>query len=141
MTDFLRVEKRNIEIENLRADNARIAGLLERCETRISEMINYKSSESDERTKSKLLSDQIYDAKKMKVDLKKRIVDAERLLAQTKSEKRELVEENRVLKGATAELRYKLKESNKDTRETRKELEMIENMIKSVDKIDQGILI
>ena len=139
MTDFLRVEKRNIEIENLRADNARIAGLLERCETRISEMINYKSSESDERTKSKLLSDQIYDAKKMKVDLKKRIVDAERLLAQTKSEKRELVEENRVLKGATAELRYKLKESNKDTRETRKELEMIENMIKSVDKIDQGI--
>lgn len=102
-------------------------------------MINYKSSESDEQTKSKLLSDQIYDAKKMKVDLKKRIVDAERLLAQTKSEKRELVEENRVLKGATAELRYKLKESNKDTRETRKELEMIENMIKSVDKIDQGI--
>ena len=102
-------------------------------------MVNYKSSESDERTKSKLLSDQIYDAKKMKVDLKKRIVDAERLLAQTKSEKRELVEENRVLKGATAELRYKLKESNKDTRETRKELEMIESMIKSVDKIDQGI--
>ena len=46
-------------------------------------MSNYQSNEAEERKKAKFLSDQIYDAKKMKVDLKKRLLDAERLLTQT----------------------------------------------------------
>ena len=79
-TTHERVEKRTTEIENLRADNARIAGLLEQWDVRINEMINEKSQEKQERQRAQHLSDQVYDAKKMKVHLKQRLVDAERLL-------------------------------------------------------------
>ena len=129
-----RVEKRTTEIENLRLDNARIAGLLEQCESRINEMINYMSSEKQEQERAQYLSDQVYDAKKMKVNLKQRVVDAERLMAQTRGEKRSLLEENRVLKGATAELRHKLKESTNDTRQTKQELEELEKIMKNAEQ-------
>ena len=43
-----------------------------------------------------------------------------------------------MLKGATAELQFKLKQSDLDTRQTKGELEMIEKMVKSVNDLNQG---
>merc|ERR1711914_58275 len=64
--------------------------------------------------------------------------EAEKLLATTKHERNNLLVENHALKKGNQELRRDLIAAERDTQETKIELEMIESMVQSMDNISSG---
>merc|ERR1712168_615474 len=112
-----RVQKRNTEIKNLRNENEKLTSLLRKCEERIN---------------------QLFEDKKMIGDLQEQLKEAEKLLATTKHERNNLLVENHALKKGNQELRRDLIAAERDTQETKIELEMIESMVKSMDNINSS---
>merc|ERR1711911_401710 len=79
------------------------------------------------------LADQLFDHKKMIGDLQVQLKEAEKLLGTTKHERNNLLVENHALKKGNQELRRDLIAAERDTQETKIELEMIESMVQSMD--------
>merc|ERR1711970_1434902 len=131
-----RVQKRNTEIKNLRNENEKLTSLLRKCEERINQLFDVK--ERKEKKRANKLADQLFDHKKMIGDLQEQLKEAEKLLATTKHERNDLLVENHALKKGNQELRRDLIAAERDTQETKIELEMIESMVQSMDNISSG---
>jgi len=67
-------------------------------------------------------------------DLQSQLKEAERLLEATQTERDTLIVENSELRKTNCTLRQRLKEAERDTNETKLELEMIEDMVKSINE-------
>jgi len=67
-------------------------------------------------------------------DLQSQLKEAERLLEATRTERDTLIVENAELKKTNCTIRQRLKEAERDTNETKLELEMIEDMVKSINE-------
>jgi len=133
-----RVQKRNTEIKNLRNENEKLTSLLRKCEERINQLFDVKEREEKEKKRANKLADQLFDHKKMIGDLQEQLKEAEKLLATTKHERNNLLVENHALKKGNQELRRDLIAAERDTQETKIELEMIESMVQSMDNISSG---
>jgi len=133
-----RVQKRNTEIKNLRNENEKLTSLLRKCEERINQLFDVKEREEKEKKRANKLADQLFDHKKMIGDLQEQLKEAEKLLATTKHERNNLLVENHALKKGNADLRRDLVAAERDTQETKIELEMIEEMVHSIDNITPG---
>lgn len=128
-----RVQKRNTEIKQLRSENEKLTNLLRKCEERINQLFDIKEREQMEKKRANKLADQLFDHKKMIGDLQAQLKEAEKLLATTKHERNNLLVENHALKKSNAELRRELLAAEQDTQQTKVELEMIEDMVQSID--------
>jgi len=133
-----RVQKRNTEIKNLRNENEKLTSLLRKCEERINQLFDVKEREEKEKKRANKLADQLFDHKKMIGDLQEQLKEAEKLLATTKHERNNLLVENHSLKKGNQELRRDLIAAERDTQETKIELEMIESMVQSMDNINSS---
>ena len=66
-------------------------------------------------------------------ELQEQLKEAETLLNKTKHERNNLLVENHALKKTNTELRRQVIEAEQDTQQARVELEMIEDMVSSID--------
>jgi len=133
-----RVQKRNTEIKNLRNENEKLTSLLRKCEERINQLFDVKEREEKEKKRANKLADQLFDHKKMIGDLQEQLKEAEKLLATTKHERNNLLVENHALKKGNQDLRRDLIAAERDTQETKIELEMIESMVQSMDNMSNS---
>ena len=69
----------------------------------------------------------------MQGELQEQLKEAETLLNKTKHERNNLLVENHALKKTNTELRRQVIEAEQDTQQARVELEMIEDMVSSID--------
>jgi len=129
-----RVLKRNGEIKKLRDENEKMTSLLRKCEERIDQLHDSKQKEKQERMRADRLADQLFEHKAMINDLQAQLKEAERLLEATKDERDALILENAELKKTNCVLRTRLADAEKDTSDTKLELEMIEDMVKSINE-------
>jgi len=129
-----RVLKRNSEIKKLRDENEKLTSLVRKCEERINQLHDTKAKEREERLRADRLADQLFEHKSMINDLQAQLAEAERLMEATKSERDTLIVENADLKKTNCVLRNRLQEAERDTSETKLELEMIEDMVKSINE-------
>jgi len=129
-----RVMKRNAEIKKLRDENEKLTSLVRKCEERINQLFDAKEKEKHERMRADRLADQLFEHKAMINDLQSQLKEAERLLEATRTERDTLIVENAELKKTNCTLRSRLKEAERDTSETKLELEMIEDMVKSINE-------
>lgn len=67
-------------------------------------------------------------------DLQCQLKEAERLLEMTRTERDTLIVENGELKKTNCALRCRLQDAERDTIDTKLELEMIEDMVKSINE-------
>ena len=136
----------------MRNENEKLTSLLRKCEERINQLFDVKEREEKEKKRANKLADQLFgntfvleqsiicclDHKKMIGDLQEQLKEAEKLLATTKHERNNLLVENHALKKGNADLRRDLVAAERDTQETKIELEMIEEMVHSIDNITPG---
>ena len=122
----------------MRNENEKLTSLLRKCEERINQLFDVKEREEKEKKRANKLADQLFDHKKMIGDLQEQLKEAEKLLATTKHERNNLLVENHALKKGNQELRRDLIAAERDTQETKIELEMIESMVQSMDNISSG---
>lgn len=80
----------------------------------------------------------ILEHKAMINDLQAQLKEAERLLEATRTERDTLIVENAELKKTNCTLRSRLKDAERDTTETKLELEMIEDMVKSINETNSA---
>merc|ERR1712123_301137 len=111
-----RVQKRNTEIKSLRSENEKLSSLLRKCEERINQLFDVKEREQAEKQRANKLADQLFEHKKMIGELQEQLKEAETLLNKTKTE-----------------LRRQVIDAEQDTQQARVELEMIEDMVSSID--------
>jgi len=128
-----RVQKRNTEIKSLRSENEKLSSLLRKCEERINQLFDVKEREQAEKQRANKLADQLFEHKKMIGELQEQLKEAETLLNKTKHERNNLLVENHALKKTNTELRRQVIEAEQDTQQARVELEMIEDMVSSID--------
>ena len=128
-----RVQKRNTEIKSLRSENEKLSSLLRKCEERINQLFDVKEREQAEKQRANKLADQLFEHKKMIGELQEQLKEAETLLNKTKHERNNLLVENHALKKTNTELRRQVIDAEQDTQQARVELEMIEDMVSSID--------
>ena len=73
-------------------------------------------------------------------ELQEQLKEAEKLLNTTKHERNNLLVENHALKKTNTELRRQVIEAEQDTQQAKVELEMIEDMVSSIDNL-KGMLL
>jgi len=132
-----RVQKRNTEIKSLRSENEKLSSLLRKCEERINQLFDVKEREQAEKQRANKLADQLFEHKKMIGELQEQLKEAEKLLNTTKHERNNLLVENHALKKTNTELRRQVIEAEQDTQQAKVELEMIEDMVSSIDNLKE----
>ena len=80
---LINISLENTELQDLRVENSRLTELLEEHEAMITELIGHKTNETRERERAKSLLNEIDHAENMISELKRKILDAEKLLAET----------------------------------------------------------
>lgn len=143
-----RVNKRNAEIKTLREENEKLVTLVRQCEERINKLHDVKQREIKERQRADRLADQLFgnftrfflnkifdkEHKAMLNDLQVQLKEAETLLVATKEERDHLSIDNCELRKTNTVLRQRLETAERDTKETKLELEMIEDMVQSINE-------
>merc|ERR1712173_1659 len=128
-----RLIKRNEEIKKLENENQKLNLLLKKSEERINQLLDSKEKEKIERIRADKLANQLFEHKAMINDLETELKEAERLLEKTRLERDCLMVENDELNKRNCCLRHRLKNAERDTCETKLELEMIEDMVNSIN--------
>jgi len=128
-----RLVKRNDEIKKLRDENEKLSSILRQCETRIHKLQDAREKEKAEQMRADRLAQQLFEHKSMVKDIQSQLTEAERQLESARMERESLAVELGELKNANFCLRGRLEDAEKDTKETKLELEMIEDLVQSVN--------